>query len=911
MGSKRIISIFSFVLIFLVLIIFAAMTGFFIYAPGYLESKIIPDLMKKAGIRLFSLHVRNVGISGAELSAVRFGDGILPVTEIDSIRIDYSPLGLFHRKIKRVVLSGISIPLEYKDKSFSIKGLNFKNAGDGGSSVDLSIGNVAIRNSRLLFSWEDKKLEFPFDADIMFTGQGLTPDRFLLKLSPRGQVVNITGIINDNKRTMSLSFSSEDFLLDAFSDIINDTTGLNAGGLVNFKVSMEASFNPVHVSEFNASLKLNQGDIGYQGVRLAGNYNDGDRSSPIEIQLRSGDLRLWEFDISRFLISTPVGSILTVAGGDLSVEEQAITADAVLQTNLSGINGDHNSNTSLNSTGITKAPPLTWAVSAVIQKDGPWQVQAVVTGRAAGKTPTCSLSIDGAVISSGTPEVHLNAKAQGKEISASYRLKIPSIRIDNKTAILTMSSVTASGLYKGPYKGPEKEKTSFSLQVSDIGMHSGAISAKAPKIDINGTMDRNPKGNLSVTGDVSFSEAGISVQDQGITVGGIAGNVPFQWPFKADGRSGNINVESIRSKDLELGGIETAIQQNKNDFNFNGKYTSRLLPDLFMELSGTAGFIGEDKGAVINISLPDYKVQSNTDLEIITPALRNILFEGSVTLSAGISFSEAGPRGKMSMKIKEAQIKAAGNELVLDGISGELNFTDIFSLRSAPKQYFKISKIFFKDLKADNLMADFQIESKESIFIEQCRFNWCQGHVNIQSFRFFPGINDYSVTFNCDRLNLADIMEQFGVARATGNGAVNGTIPITLSKGRFTFGDGFLYSTPGDGGNIHVTATEALTAGLPPDSDQYMQMEIAREALKDFKYEWAKMTLSTEDANMVMKLQFDGKPANALPFVYKKDIGKFIKLETGVQGSVFQGISLDINFRVPLNEILKYNNLLF
>jgi hypothetical protein len=911
MGSKRIISIFSFVLIFLVLLIFAAVTGFFIYAPGYLESKIIPDLMKKAGISLFSLHVRNVGISGAELSAVRFGDGILPGAEIDSIMIDYSPSGLFHRKIERVVLSGISIPLEYRDKSFSIKGLNFKNAGDGGSAGDLSISSVAIKNSRLLLSWEDKELDFPFDADVMFTGQGLTPDRFLLNLSPRGQVVKIAGIINDDKKTISLSFSSEDFLMDAFSDIINDTTGLKAGGLINFNVSMKASLNPLHVTDLNASLQLNRSNIGYEGVHIAGNYNDGDKESPIVIQLKSGDLHLWKFDISRFLISTPVGPVLTAADGNLNIEEKAISADAVLQTNLSGIKGDNNSNTALNGTGITRAPPLRWKVSAVTQKDGPWQVQAVITGQAAGKTPTCGFTTGDTIISSGTPEVHLNAKAYGKDLSASYRLKLPSIRIDNKTAILTISSVTVSGLYEGPYKEPEKGKASFSLKVSDIGINSGTISANAPTVDSNGSITRDAKGNLSVTGDMSFSGAGISVQDQGITIGSISGDLPFQWPFKVDGRSGNINVGSIRLKDLELGQIEAAIQQNKNDFTFNGKYTSRLLPDLVMELSGIAGFTDEAKEAAINISLPDYKVPPNTDLKIIAPGLKNILFEGSVTLSAGISFSEAGPRGKMSLGIKEAQIKAAGNELVLDGISGELNFSDIFSLKSAPKQSLKISKITFRDLKADNLMADFQIESKESIFIEQCRFNWCQGHVNIQSFRFFPGINDYSATFNCDRLNLADILEQFGVAKATGNGAVNGTIPITLSNGQFTFGEGFLYSTPGDGGNIHVTGTEALTAGMPPDSDQYMQMEIAREALKDFKYEWAKMTLSTEDTNMVMKLQFDGKPANALPFVYKKDIGKFIKLEANAQGSIFQGISLDINFRVPLNEILKYNNVLF
>lgn len=910
MGSKRIISIFSFVFIFLVLLVFAATTGFFIYAPGYLESKIIPDLMKKAGINLFSLHVRNVGISGAELSEVRFGDSILPGAEIDSIRIDYSPLGLFHRKIERVVLSGTSIPLEYRDKSFSIKGLNLKNAGDTGSAGDLSIGSVAIRNSRLLFNWKDKELDFPFDMDVMFSGQGLTPDRILLKLSPRGQVIKIAGIIKD-KKTISLSFSSEDFLLDAFSDIIHDTTGLNAGGMVNFNVSMEASFNPFHVSDFKASLQLNRGDIGYKDVRLAGNYNEGDKESPIVIQLKSGDLQLWKFDISRFLIETPVGPILTVADGNLRIEEKGISADAVLQTNLSAIKGNNNPNASLSGIGITKAPSLMWKLSAVMQKDGPRQIQADVTGHAAEKIPTCGFTIDGAVISTGTPEIHLNAKAEGKEISASYRLKIPSIRIDNKTTILTVPLITVSGLYKGPVKEPEKGKASFSVKVSDIGMDSGAISAKAPKADINGNMARDAKGNLSVTGELAFSGAGISVQAQGITVGGISGDMPFQWPFKVDGRSGNINVGSIRSKARELGEIKTAIQQKENDFIFNGKYISRLFPDLIMELSGTAGFIGEDKGALINISLPDYKFPPNTDLKIIAPGLKDILFEGSVTLSAGISFSGAALRGKVSVGIKEAQIKAAGNELVLDGISGELNFPDIFFLKSAPKQSLKISKISFRDLKADNLMTDFQIESKESIFIEQCRFNWCQGHVNIQPFRFFPGVNDYSVTLNCDRLNLAAILEQFGVAKATGSGAVNGTIPITLSKGRFTFGEGFLYSTPGDGGNIHVTGAETLTAGLPPDSDQYTQMEIAREALKDFEYEWAKMTLSTEESDMVMKLQFNGKPANVLPFVYNKDIGKFIKVEADVQGSVFQGISLDINFRVPLNEILKYNDVLF
>jgi hypothetical protein len=48
-----------------------------------------------------------------------------------------------------------------------------------------------------------------------------------------------------------------------------------------------------------------------------------------------------------------------------------------------------------------------------------------------------------------------------------------------------------------------------------------------------------------------------------------------------------------------------------------------------------------------------------------------------------------------------------------------------------------------------------------------------------------------------------------------------------------------------------------------------------------------------------MRLQFDGKPANPLPFIYKKEIGSFIRVEAGAQGSIFQGIGLDVNLRLP------------
>jgi hypothetical protein len=100
-----------------------------------------------------------------------------------------------------------------------------------------------------------------------------------------------------------------------------------------------------------------------------------------------------------------------------------------------------------------------------------------------------------------------------------------------------------------------------------------------------------------------------------------------------------------------------------------------------------------------------------------------------------------------------------------------------------------------------------------------------------------------------------------------------------------------------------------LTAGIPTNTPQYMQMELAREALKDYDYSWAKLNLTTEGEDFLLRLQFDGKPANTLPFVYKKEIGGFVKVEAGGQGSRFQGIRLDVNFRMPLNKLMQYKDI--
>ena len=112
--------------------------------------------------------------------------------------------------------------------------------------------------------------------------------------------------------------------------------------------------------------------------------------------------------------------------------------------------------------------------------------------------------------------------------------------------------------------------------------------------------------------------------------------------------------------------------------------------------------------------------------------------------------------------------------------------------------------------------------------------------------------------------------------------------------------------TPGVGGNIRLTGTQVLTSGIPEGTVQHAQLELAREALKDYKYEWVKLSLITKKENLLLKMQLAGKPVKELPFVYKKEFGGFVKVESKGKGSVFQGIGIDVNFSLPLNQLMKY-----
>ncbi len=518
------------------------------------------------------------------------------------------------------------------------------------------------------------------------------------------------------------------------------------------------------------------------------------------------------------------------------------------------------------------------------------------------------LNFRGLDISSNGLEFDISGKGKGNKGLLQYSASISDISAFNDNLSLKTPELIVDGKAE---LGNSKVAGLININTRNAVFKSGSAKIDIPAFSVSGIFQRNTGSPLRFDGALKFKD--ISMEDSKLqfTASGIGGTIPFEWPFKIMGKKGNLYADAVFWKGINLGVFSGTTRQDESGLLFDGEYKSAVLKGMGVAFSGKTELLGS-KGpdTEINFIMQKYKTDSDIDLGRFFPQAKGIAFGGTLELNGKISFIDKRPAGFLRGNIKEGSLRYSDKDILIEGINVNLLMPDLFAARSGPRQHLTFNRASIGSIQLSDGKVDFQIESAESFYIEKSSFKWCNGSVNTQSIRVSSANKDISLTLFCDRVNLAMIIEQFGIATAEGNGAVNGKIPVEYKGGKLSFTDGFLYSTPGEGGTIHITGAKLLGEGAVPGTSQFTQIELTIEALKDYIYDWVRLKLLTEGEDLRLYLQFDGKPANPLPFIYKKDLGGFVRVKSAEEGSRFQGIRLDINLVIPLDKILHYRNAL-
>ena len=444
----------------------------------------------------------------------------------------------------------------------------------------------------------------------------------------------------------------------------------------------------------------------------------------------------------------------------------------------------------------------------------------------------------------------------------------------------------------------------ISFELADVLLESENAVLALPRLVLEARAGFGEAKTLNGRGELRLEGA---VLDAGkFRAEGLSAIIPIRWPMDESSNGigietalvGAVSVDAMYSEEVSLGSLAVDLTQQGPGYAFTGIHLG-LAGEREVGLSGTVGF-EDDQFARLCYSLSVAETNVVVQFGDFLPN-NDAFLDGDIRLGYHGSIPQGDERDGLTLGLSSTSLDIPSLNMVVEGVDLQLTFEDTVGFSSLPGQNLTFSRFAMGDVETGGGKLVFCIESTDSILIERSRVAWCGGHVGTDAMRISPASSDMNLVLRCDGLELARILSQFKVLDAEGEGTVNGRLPVRYDDGKVFINDGFLYSTPGETGRLKVKDS----AGMLGSVDGAVQVDIAREALKDFRYDWSRLAFDSDDDLLVIALRMKGKPSSLLPFQHSSKRG-LMKALDGKKKAHFQGIEFEINFNVPLNELLQY-----
>ena len=879
------------------------------FLPGLIESRLLPELSGRMGIPNLDCRIMHIGLTGADLGPVTTGSSGTPAISIDTLRVEYGLFELFDGRVQNVRLSGVRLHCDLHNGEFSFPGLDFKSTGGRGQPKSVTDNgtrvfpaqNIQVRNAVMVLTWQDTLYSIPFELDLRPEEDNPGKIQGLLRFYPRGQALDLAISADlDNKKKAAFTLQGKDIDLGRFADISRRIPGLGLNGNVDIKASADIAVSPFLINTLNAEVIWKNGSATLPNLKIATRSPSDTAPEHVKINLNKKNKSKWHLSANYFNIVSPALIKLADISFSLDTRGEKYTAEGHFRSKFTKTSGP-----------VTLAAPVKtrWDVRADVEKKGNWSARMANT--VLPSSGGCSFETGKTSLSTALPLLTISGAGTRHSGDATWQLSLKDLALNNPDAGIECPAVQINGHIAFNQTGKKSRLTATAdADISQTRISAQKLHIDLPRIYVAGQINKKGSDKPHFNGLLKFSKATLDFIAPRIRLQDITGNIPFEWPSAESERNGSFSISDIFYRDQPLGTLKGSVRQKETGAVFSTVHDNSLLPGLKLFASGSwhLGPQGDRPLFEINFNVPDWHPAGGFDLTKMLPEAKGIVAGGHLSAKGKLFVASSGLKGSAALALKQGFIRIDTKKMVMDGIDLALSFPELPSVRSNAGQPFEFKRAVFGDITVNHGKIAFQIEPGNTLLIEKGTFAWCDGNIDTQSLRISPETSRFRLVLYCDRLQIARLLEQLSAVNAEGKGTVNGRIPLEYENGNLHFGDGFLYSTPGDGGRIKLSNTDMLTAGLPVDTPQFAQLDLAREALKDYEYTWAKLGLNSKGQTLFLRLQFDGKPMATLPFIYKKELGRFARVDAESKGSLFQGISLDINLQLPLNQILRYKD---
>ena len=877
--------------------------------PVYVNKRLVPDLKNRYDLPGLSLTVRHLGFDGMIVEALALTDTGGRGLHADSLSCRYTLFDLIgNREVEKCIIRGVRVDLAEAEGRISLAGLEplfaakverpgEKEERQTSWQLPVTVKSLVLENAHLVLQRDSGTMDIPLSLSVALDRPLSSSSKlpFRLQVEPLAQNAIVQGSVDLASRRVTLQY---DVQLDFASlPMLMDLAPLEQiGGTAHLAGEFAGSYAPFVINRLASKESRVSFQGGFGDWRIGTPPLDDGSSPPVDLNLQ------------------PDGSLSLVLP-DLQINGPVVMAVRVIDLRLSP-GADQLTGT------LTLSPtaPVALGTKGALQVGGEFNVIFLYDLKAATwKFTAASSSSDNenkAVWSLRAAERANIAAPLAVELSGSGSSDSAAIHCTCSMPTITMTADRIRGRAEGgicKINGTLRKEKAMILADLDY-------SVELPLVSLSAEDGLQGRGGFAISGRAGFDGRAMAIDgrlllengvvelaEQQLAVNGISGDIPFSLPWGKDGKrgSGRITADAVNWQGKELASLDVQLAGQGTGYDLAGEISGKALDGARIKVSGRADAVTADGGPAFDGTLRlDKHRLDKLSLQKIGLA-QPVYVSGQFLVDAHAAFKRGDFSAEATFGVEEGEIELSDKGITLRGVNTALSFNHLPSLRSLPARLrfssFKTGEYVFGDG-----VVGFQFESDDTLLVEKGRFKWCGGTVQAMAMRLPLRGGAFAADLYCDRLNLAELLRQFGIKDAGGNGTVNGHIPLSFGNGKFTFEDGFLYSTPGGGGTIKVKALDLLTAGVPKNSPQFAQLDFAASALSDFSYNWVKLSLVSEGEDVMLRMNLDGKPTKPLPFYYDQKSGTFNRLEISSEKGISQQIVLDVNFRIPFNELLGY-----
>jgi hypothetical protein len=876
--------------------------------PAYLESRLLPEIAGEFGLTAQRIDIRRIGLGGADLGPVILSRDGRPSVEIETIRLDFSLPALLSRRIDGLTLIGLHLVATAHTEGLSIAGFDLSlaqptPASEAGRTMSLksllpvAIGQIKIHDAVIDLDWKGIHMPIPLDIDL--DTNELTRDRLsaAVMLSPRGNNMRVQMSLDQAANTLGLSLEKAQLRLESLADILELLTPLTATGTLVAKGELQATLRPFAVRSVETSGQLTRTRIQSPHMMVDNVPDTSGQALPMQFEARLQGAGTIDWACGPLRLMGPAEATIEHLNGRFSSRSGQWQLSANSSVNLEG-----QMLSTLRGFPLLLKQKQIYALDIHARQYQDQGMDFEVALRPRAPRVLLEASIAGHDLSAMAPEMAIKGHYDGQTLESKVDISLTHLVAPMPGGQFECPQLTVTNeLTAHRVRDKPRYELHTTLDARNIQAAVESSKASVPEIKLKARITKEMDRPFVMEGNLNFDHARYQDNQKGLMVDRIDLNLPIQWPLSDAGAIGRLHIPAVQYENRPLGGLTGSLFQKGPGVVLKADHRSKLFDGLIVSIHATA----DVNGAVVDIQVPAYTLPAEMDLGQTFPQGSGYMVNGTIQARGQVAATPSGLKATATASLDKGEVREEESGLHLSGIRGNFSMDDLIHLRSGPGQQLTVDSLQFGNISAADLRIDFQLESAATLLVERAKMQWCKGVVTTNALRVRPEENHYDLTLVCDRLNLAMVLEQLGAAQGSGEGAVNGVIPLRWSEGQLHFDKGFLYSTPGQTGTIHLQGTEMLLAGLPANSPQHTQLDIATEALKDYTYNWAKLSLESDEDLLKIKLQLDGKPNRLLPFGYDQRLGR-LKRVKGKGQAEFKGISIDLNFNSPINEILTY-----